>query len=36
LFLAALDMAVWNRHPHVGIIHHSDHGCQYTAEAFAD
>jgi putative transposase len=36
LVLAALGMAVWNRHPAPGLIHHSDHGCQYTAEAFAD
>ena len=36
LVLAALGMAVWNRHPASGLIHHSDHGCQYTAEAFAD
>jgi putative transposase len=36
LVLAALDMAIWNRHPRPGLIHHSDHGCQYTAAAFAD
>ena len=36
LVLAALGMAVWNRHPGAGLIHHSDHGCQYTAEAFAE
>ena len=36
LVLAALGMAVWNRRPGAGLIHHSDHGCQYTAEAFAD
>jgi putative transposase len=36
LVLAALDMAVWNRRPSAGLIHHSDHGCQYTATAFAD
>jgi putative transposase len=36
LVVAALNMAVWNRHPAPGLIHHSDHGCQYTAEAFAD
>jgi putative transposase len=36
LVLAALGMAVWNRRPQPGRIHHSDHGCPYTAEAFAD
>ena len=36
LVLAALEMAVWTRHPQAGLIHHSDHGCQYTAEAFAE
>lgn len=30
----ALDMAVWNRRPGRGVIHHSDHGSQYTALAF--
>jgi len=30
LVLAALDMALEQRRPH-GVIHHSDHGCQYTA-----
>ncbi len=33
LVLAALDMAVAQRHP-TGVIHHSDHGCQYTSLAF--
>ena len=33
LVLAALDMAIAQRRPH-GVIHHSDHGCQYTAIAF--
>jgi putative transposase len=33
LVLAALDMAVRARQPH-GVIHHSDHGCQYTSLAF--
>ena len=33
LVLEALDMALWQRRP-VGVIHHSDHGCQYTALAF--
>jgi putative transposase len=36
LVLAALEMAIWNRHPTAGLIHHSDHGCQYTATAFAE
>lgn len=33
LVLEALNMAVWQRHPR-DVIHHSDHGCQYTALAF--
>lgn len=33
LVLEALDMALWQRRP-VSVIHHSDHGCQYTAFAF--
>lgn len=33
LVLAALDMALQQRRPH-GVIHHSDHGCQYTAIAY--
>ena len=32
--LAALEMALWNRRPAAGVIHHSDHGCQYTSRAF--
>ena len=31
--LAALNMAITQRRP-TGVIHHSDHGCQYTALAF--
>ena len=31
--LDALDMALWQRRPS-GVIHHSDHGSQYTAIAF--
>jgi putative transposase len=31
LVLDALDMAVWNRGPGPGVVHHSDHGCQYTS-----
>ena len=34
LVLSALDMAVWNRRPPQGVIHHSDQGSQYTAIAF--
>jgi len=33
LVLAALDMAVAQRQP-ADVIHHSDHGCQYTSVAF--
>src|SRR3989449_10867294 len=33
LVLAALDMVLEQRRPH-GVIHHSDHGCQYTAIAY--
>jgi putative transposase len=33
LVLAALDMAVAQRQP-TDVIHHSDHGCQYTSVAF--
>jgi putative transposase len=36
LALAALDMALQHRRPAAGVIHHSDHGCQYTAQAFQD
>jgi putative transposase len=34
LVLDALEMALWNRRPGPGVIHHSDHGCQYTSLAF--
>jgi len=34
LVVGALEMAVWTRHPRVGVIHHSDHGCQYTSLLF--
>ncbi|HUX88245.1 MAG TPA: IS3 family transposase [Chloroflexota bacterium] len=34
LVLAALDMALWNRRPAPGVIHHSDHGSQYMSLAF--
>jgi putative transposase len=33
LVLTALDMALAQRRPH-GVVHHSDHGCQYTAIAY--
>jgi len=36
LVLAALQMAVWTRHPADGLIHHSDHGCQYTSLRFGE
>jgi putative transposase len=35
LVLDALEMALWNRRPGPGLIHHSDHGCQYTSLAFS-
>ncbi len=34
LVVKALEMAVWNRQPSPGLIHHSDHGSQYTSLAF--
>jgi putative transposase len=36
LVLSALEMALWNRRPAAGVIHHSDHGCQYTSIAFGN
>jgi putative transposase len=36
LVVAALDMALQQRRPAAGVIHHSDHGSQYTAQAFQD
>jgi len=33
LVLEALNMALWQRRP-LGVIHHSDRGCQYTSLAF--
>jgi len=36
LVVSALEMAVWNRRPSAGVIHHSDHGCQYTALLFGE
>ena len=34
LALDALAMALRSRHPEAGLVHHSDRGCQYTAEAY--
>ena len=34
LVLDALEMALWNRKPGAGLIHHADHGSQYTSLAF--
>lgn len=34
LAVDAVNMAVWNRRPDPGLVHHSDHGAQYTAIAF--
>jgi putative transposase len=36
LVVGALEMAVWNRRPGAGVIHHSDHGGQYTALLFGE
>jgi putative transposase len=36
LVVGALQMAVWNRRPGAGLIHHSDHGCQYTSLLFGE
>jgi len=36
LVVGALEMAVWTRRPGAGVIHHSDHGCQYTSMAFGE
>jgi putative transposase len=36
LVLAALEMAVGRRRPEAGLIHHSDHGCQYTSVRFGE
>jgi putative transposase len=30
----ALRMAIWQRHPKAGLIHHSDRGSQYASQAF--
>ncbi len=34
LVLDALNMALWNRRPAAGIVHHSDRGVQYTSLAY--
>lgn len=34
LVLESLDMALWERQPRAGLIHHSDRGSQYTSFAF--
>jgi len=34
LVLDALNMAIENRRPDPGLVHHSDRGCQYTSLAF--
>jgi putative transposase len=34
LVVEALEMAVWQRKPAVGLVHHSDQGSQYTALIF--
>jgi putative transposase len=36
LVVGALEMAIWNRRPGEGVIHHSDHGCQYTSLLFGE
>jgi putative transposase len=36
LVVGALEMAVWNRRPGEGVMHHSDHGCQYTSLLFGE
>jgi putative transposase len=36
LVVGALEMAVWKRRPGEGVIHHSDHGCQYPSLLFGE
>ena len=36
LVLGALEMAIGKRRPGAGLIHHSDHGCQYTSLLFGE
>jgi putative transposase len=35
LVVNALNMAIWNRKPEKGLVHHSDHGSQYTSLVFS-
>ena len=35
LVVDALNMAVWNRRPAAGLVHHSDRGAQYTSLTFS-
>ena len=35
LVVDALNMAVWNRRPAAGVVHHSDRGAQYTSLTFS-
>ncbi|QKG27291.1 integrase catalytic region [Actinomadura verrucosospora] len=35
LVLKALEMAIWNRRPALGVIHHSDQGSQYASLSFS-
>ncbi len=35
LVVDALNMAVWNRRPAAGVVHHSDRGAQYTSVTFS-
>ena len=35
LVVEALNMAVWNRRPTAGVVHHSDRGAQYTSVTFS-
>jgi putative transposase len=35
LVIDALEMAIWNRRPGPGLIHHSDQGTQYTSLSFS-
>jgi putative transposase len=35
LVVDALEMAVWNRRPEPGLVHHSDQGTQYTSLLFS-
>ena len=36
LVLEALEMAIQRRKPAAGLIHHSDHGSQFTALLFSE